>query len=169
MLPMIGSTQMPPWGARMPRPKAIASAPQIEEPTTDEAMMRTGSAAANGMAPSEMNEKPSSQAALPFSRSGSENSCGRRVVDSAMASGATMPAAMTAAMIFSCGLSDAAPAVGEAGGGEGVGDLVDRTAEVEAHHRAEDGAEEDGARAAHAVEARRAGRRSGRRSGGRAG
>ena len=111
MLPMIGSTQMPPCGARMPMPKAMASAPVIEEPTTDEAMMRTGSAAANGMAPSEMNEKPSSQAALPFSRSGSENSCGRRVVDRAMASGATMPAAMTAAMIFSCGLSEAAPAV----------------------------------------------------------
>jgi hypothetical protein len=95
----------------MPMPNAIASAPQIEEPTTDEAMMRTGSAAANGMAPSEMNEKPSSQAALPFSRSGSENRCGRRVVDRAMASGATMPAAMTAAMIFGCGLSEAAPAV----------------------------------------------------------
>ena len=75
----------------------------IEDPTTDEAMMRTGSAAAKGMAPSEMNEKPSSQAALPFSRSGSENRCGRRVVDRAMASGATMPAAITAAMIFSCG------------------------------------------------------------------
>ena len=43
--------------------------------------MRTGSAAANGIAPSEMNETPSSQAALPFSRSGSENSCGRSVVD----------------------------------------------------------------------------------------
>ena len=37
-------------------PKAITSAPATAEPTTDEAMMRTGSAAANGIAPSEMNE-----------------------------------------------------------------------------------------------------------------
>ena len=65
-------------------------------------MTRSGSAAANGMAPSEMNEAPSSQAALPFSRSGSaEEALGRTVVASAIASGGTMPAAMTAAMIAS--------------------------------------------------------------------
>ena len=73
-------------------------------------MTLTGSAAANGMAPSEMNEAPSNQAALPFSRSGSVKSAGRSVVTRAMASGATMPAAMTAAMIFSCGASAAVPA-----------------------------------------------------------
>ena len=83
--------------------------------------MRTGSAAANGIAPSEMNEAPSSQAALPFSRSGSEKSCGRSVVASAMASGATMPAAMTAAMIFSCGRVGGGARCGEPGGGEEVG------------------------------------------------
>ena len=78
---------------------------------TEAVMMRTGSAAANGIAPSEMKEAPSSQAALPFSRSGSEKSFGRSVVASAMASGATIPAAITAAMIFSCGASAAVPAV----------------------------------------------------------
>ena len=108
---MSGSTQMPPCGARSVAPKSITRAPVMAEPTTEEAMMRTGSAAANGIAPSEMNEAPSSQAALPFSRSGSEKRAGRIVVASAMASGATMPAAMTAAMIFSCGASATVPAV----------------------------------------------------------
>jgi hypothetical protein len=37
-------------------------------------MTRSGSAAANGMAPSVMNEAPSSQAALPVSRSAGVNS-----------------------------------------------------------------------------------------------
>ena len=80
------------------------------EPTTDEAMTRKGSAAAKGIAPSEMKEAPRSQAALPFSRSGSVKSLGRTLVASAMASGATMPAAMTAAMILSCTASVAVPA-----------------------------------------------------------
>ena len=63
-------------------------------------MTRKTSAAANGIAPSEMNAAPSSHAALPFSRSGSVNSLRSITVDaSAMASGGTMPAAMTAAMI----------------------------------------------------------------------
>ena len=61
-------------------------------------MMRSGSAAAKGMAPSEMKEAPSSHAARPLSRSTSVNSFGRIVVASARASGGTMPAAMTAAM-----------------------------------------------------------------------
>ena len=61
---------------------------------------RNGSAAANGIAPSEMNDAPSSQAARPFSRSGSLNRLGRSVVASAIASGGTIPAAMTAAMIL---------------------------------------------------------------------
>ena len=69
---MSGRTQMPPWGARSVEPKAIVSAPVTAEPTTELAMTRTGSTAAKGMAPSEMNEAPSNQAALPFSRSGSE-------------------------------------------------------------------------------------------------
>jgi hypothetical protein len=147
-LPMSGSTQMPPCGARSVVPKAIASAPVTAEPTTEEAMTRPGSAAAKGMAPSEMKDAPSNQAALPFSCSGSVKSLGRSVVASAIASGATMPAAMTAAMILSCGASVASADGGQAGGAEGVGDLVDRAAEVEAHHRAEDEAQGDAAAAA---------------------
>ena len=57
---------------------AIAMAPVTAEPTTDEAMTRKGSAAAKGIAPSEMKEAPRSQAALPFSRSGSVKSLGGR-------------------------------------------------------------------------------------------
>ena len=82
-------------------------------------MTRSGSAAANGMAPSVMKEAPSSHAALPFSRSGTVNSAGRTTVASARAIGGTMPASMTAAMIFSSGASPVAvaaaptPAVGE--------------------------------------------------------
>ena len=101
---------MPPCGARSVAPNDITRAPVTAEPTTELAMMRTGSAAANGIAPSEMKENPSSQAALPFSRSGSEKRCGRTAVARAIASGATMPAAMTAAMIFSCGASVTVPA-----------------------------------------------------------
>ena len=44
-------TQMPPCGAGV-EPGDIARAPVIAEPMTDETMIRTGSAAANGIAPS---------------------------------------------------------------------------------------------------------------------
>ena len=151
-LPMSGSTQMPPCGARMPMPKAMASAPVIAEPTIDEAMMRTGSAAANGIAPSEMNEAPSSQAALPFSRSGSENSCGRTVVGEGHRERGHHAGGHDRGHDLQLGAVGCRTGRGEPGGGEGVGDLVDRAAEVEAHHRAEDGAEQDRAGAAQAVE-----------------
>ena len=61
-------------------------------------MTRSGSAAANGIAPSVMKEAPSTQAALPFSRSVLVKSFPRTVVARAMPSGGTMPAAITAAM-----------------------------------------------------------------------
>ncbi len=73
-------------------------------------MTRSGSAAANGMAPSVMNDAPSAQPALPFSRSGSEKSLGRTTVARARAIGGTMPASMTAAMISRRGSSAAADA-----------------------------------------------------------
>ena len=72
-------------------------------------MTRSGSAAANGIAPSEMNEAPSSHAATPFSRSTAVKPLRYRTVDaSAMPSGGTMPAAITVAMI--CRLPDVADA-----------------------------------------------------------
>ena len=68
-------------------------------------MTRSGSAAANGMAPSVMKDAPSAQPALPFSCSAGVNRPGRSTVASASAIGGTMPASMTAAMIFSSGAS----------------------------------------------------------------
>ena len=64
-------------------------------------MTRSGSAAANGIAPSVMNEAPSSHAAFPFSRSAALRDLGRSTVATARASGGTIPAAMTVAMIRS--------------------------------------------------------------------
>ena len=90
---------MPPCGAFSVTSKAMINAPVTAPPAIIDGMTRNGSAAANGMAPSEMNDAPSSHAARPFSRSGSLNSRGRSVVASAIASGGTMPAAITAAMI----------------------------------------------------------------------
>ena len=57
-----------------------------------------------------MNDAPSSQPALPFSRSGTLNRPGRSTVASASAIGGTMPASMTAAMILSSGASAASEA-----------------------------------------------------------
>ena len=51
------------------------------------------------MAPSEMKDSPSSQALRPFSTSALVNSRERRKVAADIASGGTMPAAMTVAMI----------------------------------------------------------------------
>ncbi len=89
-------------------------------------MTRSGSAAANGIAPSLMNAAPSSHAALPFSRSTGGNRLRASTVEaSAMASGGTMPAHMTAAMMR-YGVGFSARARGKARDREGVGDLVDR-------------------------------------------
>ena len=73
-------------------------APVTAPPAMIDGMTRSGSAAANGMAPSEMKDAPSSQPALPFSRSACVYSFGRSAEDRASASGGTMPAPMTAAM-----------------------------------------------------------------------
>ena len=79
---------------------AMQMAPAVAPPTIEDAMTRSGSAAAKGMAPSEMNEsteQPRRHAVLPF-RLGEELRAST-VEASAMPSGGTMPAAMTAAMI----------------------------------------------------------------------
>ena len=112
---MANSTKMPPCGARDVAPNAIDKPPVTAPPIIIDGITRSGSAAANGMAPSEMNEAPSSQAARPFSRSGSLNSLGRNTVASAIASGGTMPADITAAMISNDAVVEAAsPAVANA-------------------------------------------------------
>jgi hypothetical protein len=81
-------------------PKAIDRPPVTALPAISDGITRSGSAAANGIAPSVMNDRPSSQAASPALRSVLVNSRGRRTVASAHASGGTMLAAITAAMIL---------------------------------------------------------------------
>ncbi len=114
-LPIAKNTKIPPWGAFSVTSNAMISAPVMAPPNIIDGITRSGSAAANGMAPSEMNDAPRSQAALPFSRSGSVNRPGRIVEASAIASGGTMPAAITAAMIRSdAGSATLRPAVANA-------------------------------------------------------
>ena len=84
---------MPPCGASDCTPNAMLRPPVTAPPTIEAGMTRSGSAAANGIAPSLMNAAPSSQAALPFSRStGGNRSRASTVEASAIASGGTMPA-----------------------------------------------------------------------------
>ena len=110
MLLTAKSTKMPPCGARTLTSKSSERPPVTALPSMIAGITRSGSAAANGMAPSVMNDAPSSQPALPFSRSGRLNRRGRTTVARASAIGGTMPASMTAAMIFSRGSSAAAVA-----------------------------------------------------------
>ena len=95
---MAKKTKIPPWGALEAAPRAIDRAPVVAPPTIIEGITRNGSAAANGMAPSEMKEAPILHPALPVPRSACLNLYRPMVVDSAMASGGTIPAAMTAAI-----------------------------------------------------------------------
>ena len=53
----------------MPHWKIMDNAPVIAEPTVTDANTRSGSAAAKGIAPSEIKDKPKTQADLPASRS----------------------------------------------------------------------------------------------------
>ena len=57
-LPMTATTQAPPWGAGLVQPKKAERAPATAEPMMQEGSTWPGSAAANGMAPSEMKERP---------------------------------------------------------------------------------------------------------------
>ena len=57
-LPMVGTTKIPPCGARKVHSKAMDKAPATAAPTIQDGITRTGSAAANGIAPSVMKEKP---------------------------------------------------------------------------------------------------------------
>ena len=76
MLPTANSTKMPPWGARTADVERLERPPVTALPSMIAGMTRSGSAAANGIAPSVMKLEPSSHAALPFSRSAWVNSRG---------------------------------------------------------------------------------------------
>ena len=146
---MAKNTKIPPCGARDVTPDAMqmrAGDRTAEHHRRDDAE-RVGRRERDRALGDEA-ERREATAALPFSRSGSLNSRGRTKVASAIASGGTMPAAITAAMISKRRRGRR----GEAGGGERVGRLVDRAAEVEAHHQAEDDAEQNGGGPGHAAE-----------------
>ncbi len=85
-------------GAMSLQPKYIDSAPVSAPPAMLAGITRSGSLAANGIAPSEMKHSPSTNAALPASRSVWANL--RRAMKVAMPRpmGGTMPAAMVAAI-----------------------------------------------------------------------
>ena len=78
------------------------------DPATSAGITRSGSLAAKGIAPSVMNDAPSSQAASPACRSALVNRFLRTTVARASPSGGVMPAAMTAAMILRLPLARAA-------------------------------------------------------------
>ena len=55
---MIAMTQKPPCGAGLAQPNAAEIAPAIAEPMIQDGITRPGSAAAYGIAPSEMKDRP---------------------------------------------------------------------------------------------------------------
>lgn len=57
-LPITKNTKIPPCGAISVQLNAIDIAPAIAEPTTQAGITRSGSAAANGIAPSVIKDKP---------------------------------------------------------------------------------------------------------------
>ena len=143
MLPTAKSTKMPPCGARSVTSSAIARAPVTAEPAMIEGMTRSGSAAANGIAPSVMNEAPSSQAGLAVlalghgeqarADDGGERQGERRHHAGEHDGGHDL-------QLGAAPVADAAAA--EAGGREDVRHLVERAAHVEGHHQAEHRAEQ---------------------------
>ena len=56
--PIVGTTKIPPCGARRVHSKAIDKAPATADPITQDGITRAGSAAANGIAPSVMKDNP---------------------------------------------------------------------------------------------------------------
>ena len=79
-------------------PNTMGNAPVTAAPTMMLGITRKGSRAAKGIAPSVINDIPSTKAALLASRSSAVKRFLNRVAARASPSGGTMPAAMTAAM-----------------------------------------------------------------------
>ena len=57
-LPIVGTTKIPPCGARNVHSKNMDKAPAVPAPIMQDGNTRIGSAAANGMAPSVMKDRP---------------------------------------------------------------------------------------------------------------
>ena len=79
---------------------AIESAPAIPEPTISEGITCSGSAAANGIAPSVMKLRPITMFAGPVFLSASVYFFLDTIVEIAIAIGGTIPPTITAAMIM---------------------------------------------------------------------
>ena len=78
--------------------KAIDRAPATAEPATIDGITLIGSAAANGIAPSEMKDRPIIKVVIPDLRSLSVKRLPKNMVQRAMAIGGTIPPAITAAI-----------------------------------------------------------------------
>ena len=57
-LPIVGTTKIPPCGAINVQPNIITNAPLNADPITHDGITLNGSLAANGIAPSVINDKP---------------------------------------------------------------------------------------------------------------
>src|SRR5206468_4549629 len=90
--------KIPPWGTSNWQLKTIESAPATAEPSISEGMTRMGSLAANGIAPSVMNDSPSTTAGAAASRSSRSKRSLNKNAASASPRGGVMPAAITAAI-----------------------------------------------------------------------
>ena len=93
-----GNTKMPPWGALSSQPNSMERPPATAEPIIWAGMTRSGSAEANGIAPSVMNDSPRIHAASPWRFSASENFLGRSRDARLTATGGTMPPTIIAAI-----------------------------------------------------------------------
>ena len=98
MAPGISITNTPPWGAASSMCIRPTRAPVMADPIMQAGMTRSGSRATKGMAPSVMKARPSTAAALEASRSSLLKRFRKIQQATAMPSGGTMPAAMTAAI-----------------------------------------------------------------------
>src|SRR5699024_6449975 len=90
------TTKIPPCGAGMVAPRPSAIAPATADPTILDGMTSSGSAAAQGIAPSVMNESPITRFVGPDERSTGVNLFLNTTVASAIASGGTIPPIMAA-------------------------------------------------------------------------
>ena len=91
-------TKIPPCGAMSLIPARPTSPPATAEPRMKLGIARAGSAAPNGIAPSVINDKPMMMFVKPELRSSLVNLSLKRRVATKMASGGTIPPAITAAI-----------------------------------------------------------------------
>ena len=97
--PTTGNTNIPPCGAIKVHPKAIDKAPPKAEPIMHAGNTRSGSEAANGIAPSVINERPITKFVGPVFRSSIVYLFLKIRVESAIPHGGIMPPIITAAII----------------------------------------------------------------------